>query len=157
MPLVVRAAGEHEAAEILRLTKEAFAAHRDLLDPPSSVHRERVEDVMRAMLEGTVYIADRDGNLVGAARVHALQEPQALYCGRLAVLPVAWGGGIGSALMEAVEQGARDAGYPAVVVGVRLQLPQNLRFFQRRGYSIYAEHSHPGYERPTYVRLRKDL
>lgn len=155
--IIVRPAIPEEADAILRLTQDAFAAHRAVLDPPSGVFRETTADVEQAMIEGTVYVALRDGALVGVARVHPLDDPCALYCGRLAVAPAAQGSGIGSALMDAMERHAREAGYPAAVVGVRTQLPHNRRFFEQRGYRVYAEHSHSGYAHPTYVRLRKDL
>lgn len=154
---IIRPATLDEATTILRLTQAAFAAHRDLLDPPSGVFRESVADVEQAMAAGTVYVALQDGALIAVARVRAIDDPHALYCGRLAVAPAAQGRGIGSALMDAVERQAREDGFPATVVGVRLQLPHNVRFFEQRGYRIYAEHSHPGYAQPTYVRLRKDL
>ena len=65
--------------------------------------------------------------------------------------------GIGTALMERVERHACEAGYPAVILGMRLELPDNLRFFARLGYRIVGEASHPGYTTPTFAWLRKDL
>ncbi len=156
MEITIRPAVESEAEAILCLTQTAFAAHGNL-DPPSGVFQETVDTVLQAMAEGTVYVAVRGADLVGVVRVRALAELPALYCGRLAVRASAQGQGIGTALMARVERQARAEGYPAVVVGVRVQLPGNIRFFQRLGYQVYAEHSHPGYDRPTYVRLRKDL
>ncbi|MGH2344727.1 MAG: GNAT family N-acetyltransferase [Chloroflexota bacterium] len=156
-PILIRAAASDEARAILRLTQAAFAMHGDVLDPPSSVFHETVDDVRQAMHEGTVIVAYRDGVLLGAARVRPLLEQQALYCGRLAVDPRAQGSGVGSDLMNAVERRAADEGYAAVVLGVRVQLEGNRRFFAKRGYTLIGEHSHPGYTSTTYVRLRKDL
>jgi predicted N-acetyltransferase YhbS len=146
-----------EAGAILRLTQAAFALHADLLDPPSSVFQETEEDVLQAMRDGAVLVATRDGAMVGAARVRPLPEQQALICGRLAVDPRLQGHGVGTALMKAVERRALDEGYAAAVVGVRVQLVGNLRFFAKRGYVRIGEHSHSGYAGITYVRLRKNL
>ncbi len=156
-PFAIRLAAPEDAAAILRLTQAAFALHGDLLDPPSSVFHETEEDVRQAIHEGAVIVATRDAELLGAARVRPLPEQQALYCGRLAVDPGTQGAGVGSDLMSAVEQRAADEGYAAVVLGVRVQLEGNLRFFAKRGYTLIGEHSHPGYARTTYVRLRKEL
>jgi predicted N-acetyltransferase YhbS len=153
----IQLAGPDEAGAILRLTQAAFALHADLLDPPSSAFQETEEDVRQAMRGGVVLVAVVDGELVGAARVRPLPEQQALICGRLAVDPRRQGQGVGSALMEAVERRAVDEGYAATVVGVRVPLEGNLRFFAKRGYARIGEHSHPGYTRVTYVRLRKNL
>jgi predicted N-acetyltransferase YhbS len=150
-------AGPEEASEILRLTQAAFALHAELLDPPSSVFQEMEEDVLQAMRDGVVLVARCDGRLAGAARLLPLPEQEALICGRLAVDPPMQGRGVGTALMEAFERHAADEGYAATVVGVRIQLDGNLRFFARRGYRQISEHSHPGYSTVTYVRLRKNL
>jgi ribosomal protein S18 acetylase RimI-like enzyme len=102
-------------------------------------------------------VAQCGAAIVGAVRVQPARDQDALYCGRLAVLPAARRRGIGTALMERVERHACEAGYPAVVLGVRLELPDNLRFYARRGYRIVGEVSHPGYTASTFTWLREDL
>jgi predicted N-acetyltransferase YhbS len=156
-PFTIRAAGPAEAAAVWRLTVEAYLPERERLHPPSGVFWETVADVQRAMDEGTVYVAQCGAAIVGAVRVQPARDQDALYCGRLAVLPAARRRSIGTALMERVERHAREAGYPAVVLGVRLELPDNLRFYARLGYRIVGEESHPGYTTPTFAWLRKDL
>jgi predicted N-acetyltransferase YhbS len=156
-PITIRPAGTTEAEAVWRLTVEAYLPDRERLHPPSGVFRETVLDVQRAMDEGTVYVAQCGADIVGAVRVQPARDHDALYCGRLAVLPAARRRGIGTALMERVERHACEAGYPAVVLGVRLELPDNLRFYARRGYRIVGEESHPGYAAPTFAWLRKDL
>jgi len=154
--LSIRLAAPDEAGAILALTQAAFAVH-EALDPPSSVFDETEADVRQAMVEGQILVAERGDELLGAARVRPLPEEDALYCGRLAVAPDRHGGGIGSALTDAVERLAAQQGYPAVVLGARVQLEQNIRFFTKRGYVLTGEHSHPGYSRATYLRFRKNL
>lgn len=164
-PITIRCAAPAEAEAVLRLTWEAFAAYRDLLDPPSSVFRETTATVEQAMAAGAIYVAVHEGAMVGvredamigAVRVYPAEQEHALYCGRLAVLPAARGLGIGTALMRRVEQQAAEEGYPAVVLGVRLQLPDNRRFFERLGYHATGEATHAGRATPTFAWLRKDL
>jgi predicted N-acetyltransferase YhbS len=155
--ITIRAAMAVEAEAVWQLTLEAYLPDRARLHPPSGVFRETVADVQRAMDEGMVYVAERAGAIVGAVRVQPARGQQALYCGRLAVLPAARRQGIGTALMERVERHARESGYPALVLGVRLELPDNMRFYARLGYRVVGEESHPGYTRPTFAWLRKDL
>jgi len=154
--ITIRLAAAEEAGAILALTQAAFAVH-ELLDPPSSVFEETEADVRQAMIDGDILVAERNGALAGVARVHPLPEQDALYCGRLAVAPNLHGHGIGSILTDAVERLASERGYPAVVLGVRVQLVRNIQFFVKRGYMLTGEHSHPGYAHPTYVRFRKNL
>jgi predicted N-acetyltransferase YhbS len=156
MDLIIRQARAEEAEDILLLTRGAFAG-QGTLDPPSGVFKETVDAVLEAMTAGAVVVAEHEGQLVGVARLRPIDEPPALYCGRLAVRGDMQGRGIGSALMAETERRARSEGYAAVAVGVRLSLPRNLRFFQSRGYRIVAEHTHPGYDQPTFVRLLKHL
>jgi GNAT superfamily N-acetyltransferase len=80
-----------------------------------------------------------------------------LHVRRVAVLPELQGRGIGRALMAWAEQEAEARSLPAVTVGVRLALAENLAFYRRLGYEAVSEHSHPGYERPTWVEMRKRL
>jgi predicted N-acetyltransferase YhbS len=111
-PITIRAAGPAEAEVVWRLTVEAYLPDRERLHPPSGVFRETVPDVQRAMDEGTVYVAQCGADIVGAVRVQPARDQDALYCGRLAVLPAARRRGIGTALMERVERHACEAGYP---------------------------------------------
>jgi predicted N-acetyltransferase YhbS len=155
-PIAIRPAGPAEAEVVWWLTAEAYLPDRARLHPPNGVFRETVADVQRAIEEGTVYVAQCGADIVGAVRVQPARGQDALYCGRLAVLPAARCRGIGTALMERVERHACEAGYPAVILGVRSELPDNLRFFARLGYRIVGEESHPGYTAPTFAWLRKD-
>jgi hypothetical protein len=40
-------------------------------------------------------------------------------------------------------------------VGVRVALRDNLDFFRKLGYEVTAEHRHEGYERTTWLAMRK--
>ena len=108
-PITIRAAGPAEAEVVWRLTVEAYRPERERLHPPSRVFKETVPDVQRAMDEGTVYVAQRGADVVGTVRVRLARDQDALYCGRLAVLPAARRWGIGTALMERVERHACEA------------------------------------------------
>jgi ribosomal protein S18 acetylase RimI-like enzyme len=44
-------------------------------------------------------------------------------------------------------------GYTEVRIGVRAQLPGNIRLYQRLGYRIVAEHRHEGYDRTTWIEM----
>jgi ribosomal protein S18 acetylase RimI-like enzyme len=72
---------------------------------------------------------------------------------RVAVDPAWQRQGVGTALMRWAHDHARTAGLPEVRIGVRLQLPGNLRFYQRLGYQVLGEHRHPGYDRVTWVEM----
>ncbi len=52
---------------------------------------------------------------------------------------------------------ARAQGYREVRVGVRHQLPSNLRFYQELGYTVVAEHHYPGYREVTWDEMRRSV
>jgi GNAT superfamily N-acetyltransferase len=85
------------------------------------------------------------------------RESGCLHVRRVAVDPAFQRQGIGTALMAWVHDYARTQGYAEVRVGVRRQLPRNLRFYQRLGYTVTAEHRHPGYQEITWVEMQRSL
>jgi GNAT superfamily N-acetyltransferase len=76
---------------------------------------------------------------------------------RVAVDPAHHRQGIGRALMEWIHGYAHAEGYAEVRVGVRRQLPGNLRFYQELGYAVIAEHRHPGTSAVTWDELRRPV
>jgi GNAT superfamily N-acetyltransferase len=149
----VEKAGSEQAGLVYELTRKAFAEYRDTLDPPSGVFLETVDDVQSAIDEGGVAVAWADGLASGAVRWEPREDY--LYAGRLAVPPEARGTGVGSALMDYVEDQARAMRLPTVMVGVRSALPGNIAFFEKRGYFQIAEEAHPRNPTATSVTMIK--
>jgi hypothetical protein len=61
------------------------------------------------------------------------------------------------ALMAWVEAEAARLGLREVTLGVRLALPRNLSLYRHLGYEVVGERSHPGYDHPTWLSMRKRL
>lgn len=142
-------------AEIVhRLTQAAFGGLA-ALDPPSGADRETVAAVRRDLETHGGALARAGARPVGCLRFAA--EHGHLHVRRVAVLPELQGKGIGRELMRWAENHAAAKGLPEVTVGVRLALPANLAFYKRLGYEVVAEHAHVGYDRPTWVSLRKSV
>jgi GNAT superfamily N-acetyltransferase len=76
---------------------------------------------------------------------------------RVAVDPAWQRQGIGKALMAWIHEYAKAGGYREVRVGVRRQLPSNLRFYEGLGYLVIAEHRHPGYAEVTWVTMQRPV
>ena len=77
--------------------------------------------------------------------------------GRLAVLPTFRKQGVAHALVDAVENRARELHLPKVTLKVRIQLSGNRAFFERIGYQVVAYNAHDGYSEPTFMTLEKLL
>jgi predicted N-acetyltransferase YhbS len=151
----VVACGVERAEDVHRLTQAAFGPY-DVLEPPSGAVVESVERVVADLAAGGGAVAERDGAAVGCLRWRPRADGD-MYVARVAVDPGEQGSGIGQALMAWAEGEARRRGYAGVTVGVRIALPANLAYFRRLGYEVTGEHSHAGFDRPTWLSLRKPL
>jgi GNAT superfamily N-acetyltransferase len=150
--LRIETCGPERAELVHQITQAAFGEHARL-DPPSGAGKETPESVRGDLAAGGGALAWLDDTPVGCLRL--VSELDALHVRRVAVLPEHQGRGIGLALMAWAEREAAGRGLPAVRVGVRLALPGNLAFYRRLGYQTVGEHAHPGYDRPTWVAMRK--
>jgi len=151
-PVITRVAPD-EARDLLGVIHAAYAEYENALEPPSGAHRETVESLAARITCGGGAI----GRLAGFSVGCVLFEPRgdALYLGRLAVVPAARKHGIGRLLMAFAEREAIAAGFARITLGVRLQLPQNTAFYAKLGYTISGYGSHPGYAQPTYMMMEK--
>ena len=145
--------GPERAEEIHRLTQSAFAPHR-ALDPPSGAGKESVERVADDLAAGGGAIAENVGRAVGCLRWQ-LAPSGDFHVRRVAVEPQLQRGGIGRMLMLWAEREAARRGCEGVFVGVRIALPGNLDFYRRLGYEVTGEHRHDGYDRTTWLAMRK--
>ena len=127
---------------VYQIMQAAFAEYLGVLNPPSGVHAETVDDVTHAMREGGAVLAWIGNQAVGSAR-YAFLENGHCYVGRVSVLPQYRGQGIASAIMLCVEGVARDHGCTAMEIAVRLILDSNVHLYERIGYQISETFEHP--------------
>lgn len=153
---LIRPAALEEAPVITSLLRAAFAEYKGKLDPPSGAHSESVETVRGLLQSESTYVAVLDSEIVGAVfyRAHP-DHADEVYLHRLAVLPHVRRFGIGRALVEAVEQSARELGADWVSLNVRIALPANRNYYYHLGYNVSGFAAHPGYSAPTYAMMRK--
>ncbi len=157
--IILRAAAVEDAPTILMITRAAFEQFRGRLDPPSGALDETLESLVEHTFQSDhgAALAFVDGQPAGVLRWSIPPERAYLYVGRVAVLPAYRRQGVASALMGWVDAHAAALGLPAVQFGVRLQSPENIRFYERLGYHISEYAHHAGYDLPTFVWMRKDL
>jgi ribosomal protein S18 acetylase RimI-like enzyme len=84
-------------------------------------------------------------------------EGEGIYMGRLGVLPGWQGRGVGAALVNAVAEAAAAEGAREVTLNVRILLPDNVAFFRRLGFREAGRGTHPGFDRPTYWVMVREL
>jgi 8-oxo-dGTP pyrophosphatase MutT (NUDIX family)/GNAT superfamily N-acetyltransferase len=130
-----------DAPLVHRLMRAAFAEYVYVLNPSSGALSETAADVAAAMQQGGAVLAWLADTPAAAARWRL--DVDALYVGRVAVLPEFRQRGVGTALMRFMETVAREQGRDAVHVSVRMQLPQNITFYERLGYTLVDMVDHP--------------
>ena len=144
-----------DAQTLVELMHQAFEEDRLELEPPSAAHGETVDTVLKKLETASAILALVEGHAAGFTFLEPKDD--CLYFSRLSVLPAFRNRGIGGALIEEVEKRAAQAGYGCVRLGVRLQLPELIALYERRGYRITEYRHHSGYSTPTYLFMEKDL
>lgn len=141
---------------LLALVLDAFDYMHPLIDPPSSALKLTPEALKTKAHEEIGYAALIDGKLVGCLFCRQ-SAPDRLYMGKVAVLPGLQGQGIGRAMLKAAEGVAHACGVKYLELETRIELDHNHKRFEKWGFRIVAEKSHPGYDRTTFVQMEKPL
>lgn len=137
----IEAARAEDAPEVLASMRRAFEQYRGTLNPASSALDETVDDVRAAMARGGAFVARDGAAVIGSARYQLRGDH--VYAERVSVDRGYRKHGVGAALMGAIEEAARAAGYGEIRIGVRASLPGNLRFYEDLGYRTWGSHPHP--------------
>jgi GNAT superfamily N-acetyltransferase len=109
----------------------------------------------RALQRGPAFLVEDAA--MPCACIFAEDRLDRLYLGRLAVAPDARRRGLARALLQEAEGYARSVGAPLMELNVRIALSDNIRLFQRAGFAITEQRSHPGFTIPTYYVMEKRL
>jgi GNAT superfamily N-acetyltransferase len=140
----VRAARVADAAEIAGVhvhTWQGAYAHVFGAERLAGLDLERRVQGWRRGLEGlephaSVHVADDAGRVVGFASVGENRlDPDEGELYAIYVLPEAWGGGAGPALMAAALDALRAEGFRIAVLWVLEDNPRARRFYEREGWT----------------------
>jgi ribosomal protein S18 acetylase RimI-like enzyme len=153
--IAIRPARADEAAAIVSLMHRAFAQYDGVLVPRSGAMDETESTVAARLRDEICLVALAGGTEVGCVFYKPLGE--AIYFGRLAILPERRGQGLARHLIAEVEAAAAAGGAVAVTLGVRIALPENVALFTALGYREISREAHPGFGEPTSINMEKRL
>lgn len=139
--------------EVLKLIQTSFAYMESRIDPPSSMHRLTLASISKHCESGEVWTI---GEPIQAC-IFLTYQKDALYLGKMAVASEARGKGYGRDLIVLAEHRAKALGFKVLELNTRIELIENHRIFEKFGFIKSAENAHPGYDRPTYITMHKDL
>ncbi|QZY28563.1 tRNA (adenosine(37)-N6)-threonylcarbamoyltransferase complex ATPase subunit type 1 TsaE [Nocardioides coralli] len=125
----IHAVGPDRAEELLAAVRPAFAA-RPPLDPPAATLTETAESMATLLGPRGGLLATLDGRAVGGLVLDPVGTT--MYLRRFGVLPDVQGHGIAARLIEAAV--AASEGFDDLTVVARLELPETVAFWERRGF-----------------------
>ncbi|TWD79432.1 tRNA threonylcarbamoyladenosine biosynthesis protein TsaE [Kribbella amoyensis] len=131
---VVDATAEH-VDEIVKVIHHAFSARR-VLDPPSTALSENASTVGAAVAASGGLLARIDGEPAGAMLF--AEDGDVLNLRRVSVNPRFQARGVASAMVGCAEDAARRRGLARVQLVARVELPDTVEFWRRRGYSVVS-------------------
>ena len=138
---------------ILELIRSSFAYMDNRIDPPSSMHQLDLNDVADQCQEGEVWSI---GDPPLACMLLKYKE-EAVYLGKLAVAENYRRKGFAKKLIEVAENRARLRRLSFLELETRVELTDNHRTFARLGFEKAGEGAHSGYDRPTFIVMRKPV
>jgi ribosomal protein S18 acetylase RimI-like enzyme len=147
MALIFRTATLSEGQEVARIIRAAFTPYvralgREFPADGSPEFAERWQRLLAELERGDVYVAlkgNGEGNgegerIVGAARTTPQEKD--LYIDQIAVDPAQQGTGIGSWLLQRIDEVARARGLGGLSLMTAEMAVANIRLYERHGFAI---------------------
>lgn len=131
--LSLRVATPDDAAELLRVIRAAFSARRPV-DPPADALSDTVEDIARALSEGTGVLVEADGEIVAGLLIDIEGDTATLR--RVSVLPEASGQGVAREMVTAALTVAADLGASRARLVAREEFPELIRWWGEHGFVV---------------------
>jgi len=139
MVLTFRTATFSEGAEVGRVIRAAFTPYvralgRELAADRSARFAEEWERFAAELERGDVYVALEGERIVGAVRTKPQEKD--LYIHQIAVDPLQQGTGVGSWLLQRIDETARARGLGGLSLMTAEMAVANIRLYQRHGFEI---------------------
>ncbi|MFZ5782289.1 MAG: GNAT family N-acetyltransferase [Pseudomonadota bacterium] len=141
MMLTFRTAFLPEGEEVGRVIRAAFTPYvralgQELPADGSAAHAEERERFAAELERGDVYIALEGERIVGVVRTKPQEKD--LYIHQIAVDPSQQGTGVGSWLLQRIEEVARARGLGGLSLMTAEMAVANIRLYQRHGFEIVS-------------------
>lgn len=143
----------------------ADLASRAFLASPlfSGIDEERytVSKIRASFSGGRPLVAVEDGKPVGTVTLFPPEPGSACeafktspHLGLMAVDPAAGNRGVGTRLIEAVEELAQSTGFSTLALSVTSRGDELIHFYESRGYDRVGEHRWPGATGPSVIMVK---
>jgi GNAT superfamily N-acetyltransferase len=134
MALTFRQAMPFERDNVERVIRAAFTPYvralgREISDQGFLRLPEQLE-------RGDIFVAQEAGQIAGVVRTE--RQENGLYINQIAVDPARQGTGVGSWLLQRIEEVARSRGVGALTLYTAEMAEDNIRLYQRHGFEIVS-------------------
>lgn len=130
---VVRDIEQRDAGEVLTLQRAAFVSEALIYrDPDMPALTQTLAELEAELAENLGCVVTIGARIVAAARARLAGD--LLLIGRIAVAPDVQGAGLGSLVLDAVEERGRAAGAVEAELFTGRLSEANLRLYERQGY-----------------------
>ena len=137
---------ERDAAE--RILRSAFTPY--IRDLGREITAHHYEFLAAAIERGDVYLALASEEIVGVAAT--VRRDDGIYIDRLGVAPSRQGTGVGSYLLERVEEIARSSGFKELSLETAEMAEGNIRLYRRHGFEI-VRRGPPSHGKDAHTRV----
>lgn len=142
-----RLSAADDIAAVHALMVAAFAFMDGVIDPPTSLHRLSVADLILEAARAELWVIGPGP----AACVLLTPKSDTLYLGKLAVAAEHRGKGLARRLVLHAVQRATALGLPSVTLQTRIELTANQATFEHMGFQELERTAHEGYAQPTSI------
>ncbi len=141
MVLAFRTAMLPEGEEVARVIRAAFTPYLGALGRAfpaegTAAYAEGWEQFAAELARGDVYVALDGGRIVGAVRTKPQEKD--LYIQQIAVDPARQGTGVGSWLLQRIDEVARARGLGGLSLETAEMAVANIRLYRRHGFEIVS-------------------
>ena len=146
----MRNAAADDESDVRACVDAAYGLYVERIGKPPA---PMLEDYAALINNDLVYVATRDGRLVGLIVMWPKEDH--LYVDNIAVLPEEQGTGVGSALLGFADQEAQRVGLSEIRLYTHTKMTENLQYYPRKGFRETHRATDAGYRRVYFTRQLK--
>ncbi|MDR2047200.1 MAG: GNAT family N-acetyltransferase [Clostridiales bacterium] len=153
---ILKAEPRHADA-IYTITKSAFSLYKDNLHAEArlSALSETKEDVLKDIKNNAVYVAEKNGAILGSLRIERLSEDVA-YLYRFAVDTNERNKGVGAELLARAVEDCKKAGYACIALHTNSKYYKLARYYYGMNFYVHSTDNSRGYIRALFVKELTD-
>jgi len=150
----IRKATPDDATGIQQITKKAFQIYRENIktaNPFFTALTETIEDILKDIEKKTVFIAIRDGIVVGSIRIEFM-SPDLAYISRFAVNPDEHNQGVGAGLLQKAIDECVENEIIKVALHTNSKYYKLARYYYGKGFYVHSTTFDRGYIRALFIK-----